>query len=334
MLTVASTYLKAAFDVCVAEGCAPDALAKTIPGGVSVFDDPLLRVRCEVLIDLLSEAEHLLGQTGIGLKLGLSFRPSTFLDFGFGLFSCDNLRHALQFNRTYQAVNQQIGRAELKEGRNLAFVEWVSPFEAEYVRPATEAILTGYLMLGIRMTWSDGYESRRMRFRHKKPAHAAAVEQLFDCEVLYEEPLDILEFNPELVDKPMPARNPALVETLSRRLDIVLQSIEQPDSTTLATYRLLERNLNEGSLSITDIARSLGMSERTLRRRLADEGESFRDTLKRVRRATCEIYLSDGNRTMSEIAHLLGYSEHSAFNRAFRDWFGMTPTQYLGQSTS
>ena len=108
MLTVASTYLKAAFDTCVEEGCAPNALLKIIPNGAATFEDPLLRVRCEVFIELLHEAERLLGQTGIGLKVGLSFRPATFLDFGYALFSCDNLRDALTFNRTYQSVNRLI----------------------------------------------------------------------------------------------------------------------------------------------------------------------------------------------------------------------------------
>ena len=172
-----------------------------------------------------------------------------------------------------------------------------------------------------------------MRFRHKRPEHADVVSSLFDCDVFYNEPIDMLEFNPELVDRPMPGRNPALVKTLCRRLDVILESIEQPDSTTLATYRLLEMQLADGVPSILDIARDLGMSERTLRRRLKDEGESFRDILKRVRRAVCEIYLSEGNRSMSEIAGLLGYSEHSAFSRAFRDWFGMAPTEYVNQDS-
>ena len=333
MLTVASTYLKAAFNTCVEEGCAPNALLKIIPNGVATFEDPLLRVRCEVFIELLHEAERLLGQTGIGLKVGLSFRPATFLDFGYALFSRDNLRDALKFNRTYQSVNQQLGRAALKEMPDRTYIEWDSPFEAEFVRPATEAILTGYLMLGMRMTWSQGHEARKMRFRHKRPEHADVVSSLFDCDVFYNEPIDMLEFNPELVDRPMPGRNPALVKTLCRRLDVILESIEQPDSTTLATYRLLEMQLADGVPSILDIARDLGMSERTLRRRLKDEGESFRDILKRVRRAVCEIYLNEGNRSMSEIAGLLGYSEHSAFSRAFRDWFGMAPTEYVNQDS-
>lgn len=328
MLTVASTYLKAAFDVCLNEGCEQDALISMIPGGHSVFENPLLRVRCEVFIDLLLEAERLLGQTGIGLKVGLSFRPSTFLDFGYALFSCDNLREALAFNRKYQAVNQQLGRAALRETPERSYVEWDSPFDAEYVRPATEAIMTSYLMLGMRMTWSEGYDARCVRFRHARPEHADEITKLFDGQVLYDQAMDQLEFNPELIDKPMPARNPALVDTLCRRLDLVLESIDQPDATTLATYRLLERSLSDGAASINQVARDLGVSDRTLRRRLADEGETFRDILKRVRRSVCEIYLSEGNRSMSEVAQLLGYSEHSAFNRAFKDWFDMTPTEY------
>ena len=304
---------------------------KIIPGGRSTFEDPLLRIPCEVFIDLLWEAERLLGRSGVGLKVGATFRPSTFLDFGYGLMSCDTLRSALAFNRTYQSVNQQLGRAALRETEDSAFVEWDSPFDAEYVRPATEAIMTGYVGLGRWMTWSRDDALWRLRFRHKAPAHASEVEAAFECPVLYSEPGDRLEFDPSVIDQAMPASNPALVESLSRRLDLVLESIQQPEATTLATYRIIERSLADGVPSVQDVARSLGMSERTLRRRLADEDESYRNILKRVRRAVCEIYLNEETRSMSEIAQLLGYSEHSAFIRAFRGWFGMTPTQYLNQ---
>ena len=331
MRTVASTYLKTVFEACVQQGCPADKLAEYLPDGQSVFENPLLRVPCEVLIDLLWQAEKMLGTTGIGLKVGQTFRPKTFLDFGYGLMSCPTLREALVFNRTYQAVNQKLGKARLEVDGDIASIQWHSSDEAEYARPSTEMVLTGYIGVGKWITLTHGEEILAMRFRHRRPAHADFVEHILECPVYYDEPLDQLQFDARLADAPMPGANPQLVEHLSRRLDKVLESIDRPDSISLATYRMIERSLADGGATIPLIARQMGMSDRTLRRRLAGEGETFRDLLAKVRRDVCEIYLNEPDRTMSEIAQLLGYSEHSAFIRAFRGWFGVTPTEYLGR---
>ena len=328
MRTVASTYLKFALETCVAEGCGEEALLRVIPGGRKSLDDVLLRFPCSVFLDLLYMAEDLLGETGIGIVIGQRIRPTTFLDFGYGLMSCETLRQALAFNRRYQSVNQQLGRADLKVSGGSAFIEWETPDTPEYGRPAVETVLTGYVGIGKWITWTHGEELRSIRFRHKQPAHHELVQKAVECPVFYDEPVDRLEFDAALVDKPMPASNPKLVDQLSRRLDQILLSIDDPNSVRLAVYRILERALADDRPTIGSVSQKLGFSERTLRRRLAEENQSFRSILSDVRRDVCEIYMNEPNRKMVEISQLLGYSEHSAFIRAFRGWFGVTPRQY------
>jgi len=328
MRTVASTYLSAALETCISQGCAEADLLEVIPSGREALEDVLLRVPVQVYFDLLYKAEDLLGQTGIGLAVGQSFRPTTFLQFGYGLISCSTLREAMTFNRKYQSVNQQLGRAKLVIEGGSALVEWESEDDPEYARPAVETVLTGYVGIGKWITWTHGDEIKSMRFRHRKPDHSDLVEKVFECPVYYDQPKDCLEFDEALVDKAMPASNPSLVKQLSKRLDRVLLSMEDPGSLRLAVYRLIEQSLTTELPNSASIARKLGMSERTLRRRLNDEDQSFRAILAQVRQDVCEIHLSESSRTMVEISQLLGYSEHSAFIRAFRGWFGVTPTEY------
>lgn len=299
-----------------------------MPGGREAIDNVLLRLPIHVFFDVLYRAEELLGETGIGIKVGQSFRPSTFLQFGYGLISSATLREALAFNRKYQSVNQQLGRANLVLKDGSAFVEWESEDEAEYARAGVETVLTGYVGIGKWITWTHGDEVKSMRFRHRKPAHADLVEKVFECPVLYDAPVDCLEFDESIVDKPMPASNPLLVKQLSRRLDKVLLSMDDPNSVRLAVYRLVEAMLVDGLPTANGVAKKLGISERTLRRRLSEEKQSFRDILAQVRKDICEIQMAEPNFTMTEISQQLGYSEHSAFVRAFRGWFGITPTEY------
>ncbi|HVK77274.1 MAG TPA: helix-turn-helix transcriptional regulator [Kofleriaceae bacterium] len=76
------------------------------------------------------------------------------------------------------------------------------------------------------------------------------------------------------------------------------------------------------------VARRLGMSERTLQRRLKDEGTTFAVLVDEVRTDLARMYLADDRLAVYEVAFLLGFSEPSAFNRAFKRWLGTSPREY------
>ena len=79
---------------------------------------------------------------------------------------------------------------------------------------------------------------------------------------------------------------------------------------------------------MVDVARRLALSERTLHRRLSDRGVSYKSLVETTRRHLGENLLRDGRYTVSEVAFLTGFSEQSAFNRAFKRWTGQTPTAF------
>ena len=85
--------------------------------------------------------------------------------------------------------------------------------------------------------------------------------------------------------------------------------------------------LPHGKVLVEDVARSLGMSKRTLARRLSDEGLNFTETLQQLRRDLAVRYLDDRKLHVSKIAWLLGFHEVSAFTHAFKRWTGKTPRQ-------
>ncbi|MCY1179300.1 HTH-type transcriptional regulator VirS [compost metagenome] len=91
---------------------------------------------------------------------------------------------------------------------------------------------------------------------------------------------------------------------------------------------LLGAQLARGEPDRGALAAALGLSERTLQRRLADEGSSYQQLLNDTRRHLAERHLEEGRLPIAEIAVLLGYSEPSVFFRAFRQWTGLTPGEY------
>ena len=92
--------------------------------------------------------------------------------------------------------------------------------------------------------------------------------------------------------------------------------------------RLIEPALSEGPPRIEAIARRLGMSSRTLQRRLADQHCAYAELVERARRGLATDLLREGRYGLAEIAFLCGYSDQSTFSRAFRRWEGKTPASF------
>ena len=86
--------------------------------------------------------------------------------------------------------------------------------------------------------------------------------------------------------------------------------------------------MREGDPKLGDVARKVALSSRTLQRRLKDQGLDFKKLVDDTRHRFSLNYLKDPQHTMTEIAYLLGYSEVSAFNRAFKRWTGSTPVSH------
>ena len=125
-----------------------------------------------------------------------------------------------------------------------------------------------------------------------------------------------------------------------RRANIVLQSVlerhamdvaaRMPETAVVDDHvrRVIEAGLTAGEVTVGSVARALAMSTRTLQRRLARDGTSFRDLLDDVRRAAGARHLANPALSNAEVAYVLGFSELPAFHRACRRWFGRTPREF------
>ena len=328
MGTVSATYLQSYYNTCVDKGCPSSPLLEQIGHGLEPFENPAARFDNETVLAMLHLAERLTGDTRMGLYAGMGFRPATFLDTS--LVSCATLRDALNFNGKYQRLTQELGKTHLDVSAGEARIIW-RPFteDAEYMRPITEAVFAGYAAFGRWLTWLHNQEMVAMRFRHKETQHAEYTSDLFGCSTEYKAPVDMMIFDVSLIDMPLPQSNPTLIDILSKRLDQQLAELDAPVTTRAQTYQCIQSMLDVGAPNTARVAAALSVSERTLRRRLADEGMSFRSILENVRRDLCEVFIREHRKSIAEIAQALGYSEQSAFTRAFKKWYGKPPSKYI-----
>ena len=108
----------------------------------------------------------------------------------------------------------------------------------------------------------------------------------------------------------------------------LLAALPQADDFAQAVAQRIARRLREGEAVLAAVADDLHVSTRTLHRRLEARGQNFHALREQTRQRLACDYLADPRLTLAEIAQLLGYSEQSAFNRAFRRWQGMSPRAY------
>jgi AraC-like DNA-binding protein len=127
---------------------------------------------------------------------------------------------------------------------------------------------------------------------------------------------------------PMRRADPALQQTL-RDLASRLDLGGEADDLEVALRARLRTLLPEGKADAVSVARTLGMSERTMNRRLRELGKSWRGVLDSFREAEAERLLVSGRAGLSEVAFRLGFSDQTAWNRAFRRWKGMSPTEWM-----
>lgn len=167
---------------------------------------------------------------------------------------------------------------------------------------------------------------RRVCFRHAKPRDLHEHEEFFGCEIRFGAEYDGLEFDRDTLAIPLPGADADLSQFLAEHLRALAG--DPPAAAATLEVRLrdaISRRLGSQTLVMAAVAQELGMSSRTLRRRLFENRTSYHDILDGVRRELADELLGDSDHKLAEVAFLLGFSDASAFHRAYVRWTGHTP---------
>lgn len=234
----------------------------------------------------------------------------------------DGLARIARFKRlcSPEQVSIMEGRAECT-----ITVEW--PY-ATGPEPAisTDVTFVSLVELGRRAT---GYHLTPIRVEFARPKPKSDLHRTyFGCAVRYDSPRNALVLKPADLDRPFPGHNIELLEILTPALAAALGELQASSSINEQVKVVLKKSLASGRPEVSDVARQLGLSERTLQRRITDEGTTFRDLLIEARQELGRQLLADPSSDIDEVACLLGYQDASSFYRAFRNWEGVTPSQW------
>jgi AraC-like DNA-binding protein len=158
-----------------------------------------------------------------------------------------------------------------------------------------------------------------------------AYQEWFDCRIRFRCATTTVVFPRALADQPFVSAPPGFANYLVKHGERLLAQIDTRRPFLERVLERLPRALSTRRNVAATVAEELGVGERTLQRYLRSEGSSFGDALAQARRRLADQYLGDGDRTVAEIAELLGYSDARAFSRAFRRWTGTTPAAQRNQ---
>lgn len=165
-------------------------------------------------------------------------------------------------------------------------------------------------------------------FRHEAPNDTSEHERLFGCEVRFGASENAIGLPKGMLEAPLRQRDAELSSVMDRFAGELLERLPELDDLMARARTEVWRLVREGDASADGLAEALGMSPRTLHRRLTDIGTSYQRLHDEVRYVEAQWMLQRPGMTVSEVAFLLGFSEPAAFSRAFKRWAGESPGAY------
>ena len=311
-------------------GCDADALLVRAGLDPTLIKDPNGRSPVRNMVRLWRLAVEETGDPCLGLKAAEFVQPATFHSLGLALLASqtleDSLQRAARFSRIVSSAADISIEHTPRGVKQLLCWRADGPAVDEAIDlMMASSVKMGALVLGLRPSEVQELELRLRR--SATPALRAEFEAYFRCPIWFDADENSLLIPHEWMKRPLPMANPQL----ARQNDlVVMEYLSRFDGARLAEKvraELISR-LPAGEPLRVDVAGALGMGEKTLQRRLKDEGTSYQQVLDEVRRDLAQQYLREGPMSVCEVTFQLGFSDQSSFTRAFRRWTGKTPGEF------
>jgi AraC-like DNA-binding protein len=256
--------------------------------------------------------------------MGRALRPELLGVVGYALAHSATLEHAMARVARFRALVNPALAPRITRSADEVELAHLYPHRLARASFVGEGTVLGYVTLFEQLT---GARPRLLeaRFQHRRPADVARYVEVFRCPLVFDDEVTSLTLPASTLSLEVKRADPQLCAYLEDHARTLLARLPQDERLSDRVKRLIAQELRGGEPAQAAVARQLGMSGRTLQRRLQQEGTSFTALLDEMRRQHALLYLQDRRMAVYEVAYLLGYREPSAFFRAFRRWTGETP---------
>jgi len=269
-----------------------------------------------------------------GLHFARNVQATHFGLLGYMIMNCQTIADCLEAIVKYQLLSGQGGEFSLEKMKNTTTLFYTAVnAELPVTHHRVVAMIAAHISFGRWLLGSD-YKPDLVEFCHVCPAETEEYEAFFEAPVLFERDSNKITFSEKITSLRIPLASADLLKILSERADRLLAEIAKPSGITGQISKLLVRQMGGALPSRSMIALQLGMSERTLQRRLKDESTHYQAVLDTARYHLARDLLINTPLPLSEVSAQLGFAEPSAFYRAFKKRHGVTPGQYRNSNNS
>ncbi|MGB5328599.1 MAG: AraC family transcriptional regulator [Gammaproteobacteria bacterium] len=273
-----------------------------------------------------------------GLTAANLWHPTTLHALGYSWFASSSLQDAYERLRRYARFISTAANGALRiEKSTQSYCLILDPSRMK-LTPATVAIDAGLGMIlnMSRAAYGEHFRALRVSLRHDAPGEARHLERFNDlvgAPVAFAQSENALWLDPEMVTEALATANPELTRVGDQVITDYLAQLDRNDVTMRVKSKLIER-LPGGKVSEEGIASSINVSQRSLQRKLRQQGMSFTQLLENTRRELSLQYVRDPQYSLHEVSFLLGFAEPGNFSRAFKRWYGQSPSQFRQDSLS
>ncbi|MEW9898646.1 AraC family transcriptional regulator [Chitinivorax sp. PXF-14] len=329
---VAMHYVRLLLDYAAERGLAAERLWLAVGADPALLGDADGRLDFDTFLKLCGWLAQELDDPSLGLHLGQSIKPGYYGPHGFSLISCGNARELMRRSMRYSSLVLDAYRNEIKQDGDTIVRYWRSnlPLTHEDGRRIDEQSMAAWITLARWMLGDDSIAPDWVSFRHPAPAGLAAYEALFRCPLRFAAEDTAVAFPARYLDRALPQANAQVAQMMDALCAQLLQRLQAERSPAWLAdcERTIVRSFEGQVPELAGIAAAIGMAPRELRHRLAEHGLNFRELADRLRHELARDYLAKPALSLVDIAYLLGFSEQSAFQRAFKRWAGCTPGEY------
>ena len=314
-------------------GVAPEALLQGTGLTARQLTDPQALMSQLQKITIFRNARRLSPEPDLGLRAGARQRLSDFGVYGYALASSPTFGAAVALGVSHIKLAGPVlekrfrveGDIAIFEGHDVVDLGDLLPMVTEYWFASVHKLCTCVLEAPL--------PSRLLMLPYARPAHAQAYERLFGCPVRFGAGTMEWHFDAAVLGAACPNANPITAELCVQMCERLSRSLPEESD--------LERSIRTACFNscgdfpaLDEMAVRLGLSPRTLQRRLTETGRRYHDIVDEVRASLAIEFLTQTTLSVEEVGQRVGFSEASNFRKAFRKWTGQAPGHYRGRQAA
>jgi AraC-like DNA-binding protein len=331
VMSISILLVRGTVEAVIAAGVSREELLDAAHFELARLDDIDGRVGGEELDRVQAAALDLTGDLALGLHLGERASAAAYDMVAYLTSQATTLREGIESFLRFERILSDAPGSELEEGEDVATLKkGLLHSDPRCTRLRAEMSMTGFTRLIQHFVGPKG-TPRRVFFEHPAPSYRAEYARIFGGTERFEHAFTGIEFDRTLLDREQLHKNAELHAILTTEAERKLNRLTRRMSHAERLREYLIATAPQERPDMTSVARGLGMSVRSLRRRLSEEGVSYAGLVEEAQASVAKRLLDDPGRSIYETAYDMGFSDPSAFHRAFKRWTGITPKQYRGQ---